>query len=37
MFWNKLYRTFRMLGDKSEVFDDRPFYRWEVIAHIWNS
>lgn len=32
---NKLTRTFKILGDKSEVFDDRPSFRFEIIRKIW--
>jgi hypothetical protein len=32
---NKLSRTLSMLGDKSEIFDERPSFRWEIIIKIW--
>lgn len=35
MFWSKFYRTLRILGDRSEIFDERPEFRIEIILHIW--
>ncbi len=31
----KLRRTLNILGDSSEIFDERPSYRFEVIKGIW--
>lgn len=33
---NKLWRTLRMLCDKSEAFDENPMFRYEIIIKIWN-
>lgn len=32
---NKIYRTIKMLLDRSEVFKDRPLYRIKIIFYIW--
>lgn len=32
---NKLARTLKMLCDNSEVFDDRPSFRFVIIKAIW--
>lgn len=33
---NKLWRTLKMLHDKSEHFDQYPMFRYEIIIKIWN-
>jgi len=36
MNWqSKIRRTINILLDKSEVFQERPFYRYSVILNIW--
>jgi hypothetical protein len=36
-FLSKLGRTVNMLFDKSEVFDDNPSFRYQIIINIWKS
>jgi hypothetical protein len=33
----KIKRSWNMFFDNSEVFKDRPLYRYEMILHIWRS
>jgi hypothetical protein len=34
---NKLRRTIGMLLDESEIFQEDPLYRYQIILHIWKN
>lgn len=31
----KLRRSINILADESEIFEDCPYFRFSIIAHIW--
>ena len=33
-WYNKFYRIYKMMGDKSEVFDDYPSFRYSIMLQI---
>lgn len=32
---SKIIRSFNMLFDRSEVFHDDPWFRYQIISNIW--
>jgi hypothetical protein len=34
---SKIRRTLNILFDRSEAFQDRPSYRYEIILNIWRT
>lgn len=35
IFLSKLRRSFDMLFDRSEIFDEEPWFRYQIISNIW--